>query len=300
MTLMALQERLEEAAVVALLRGTADVSKMAPRILRARLDDGEAPSDVYAQSLPGLIELDAHALDTTAEEIQGWRDSGIRVMFPFSDDYPAPLLSVYDYPLVLFGTGLRAADERTVAVVGSRAATPESLRMAGDLSALLAADGVTIASGLARGIDTAAHEATLRANGRTVAVLGHGAGRIYPKENAPLLEAIRSHGGEIITQFWPGSPPTKQTFPMRNVTMSGLSGITVIVQAEEASGTRHQAKAAVHHGHHVLLHESVALNTSWGRNMVRECLAQSFSSAEEAASLAVERLSVDRSESVFA
>ncbi len=119
-------------------------------ILRARLDDGEAPSDVYAQSLPGLIELDEHALEATADEIQGWRDSGIRVMFPFSDDYPAPLLSVYDYPLVLFGTGLRATDERTVAVVGSRAATPESLRMAGDLSALLAADGVTIASGLAR------------------------------------------------------------------------------------------------------------------------------------------------------
>lgn len=300
MSPMAPHERLEEAAVVALLRGTADVPKLAPRELRARLDEGDAPTDVYRQRLSGLIELDGTALEMTAQTIQQWRDSGIRVMFPFSDDYPAPLLSVYDYPLVLFGTGERADDERTVAVVGSRAATPGSLQMAGDLSAQLAADGVTIASGLARGIDTAAHEAALRVNGRTVAVLGHGAGQIYPKENARLLERIRTCRGEVITQFWPGSHPTKQTFPMRNITMSGLSGITIIVQAEEASGTRHQAKAAVHHGHHVLLHESIALNTTWGRQMVDDCLAQAFSSAQQAASLAMARLSADRSEAAFA
>lgn len=297
---MPLHDSREEAAVVALLRGTADVAKMRPKDLRARLDDGERPTAVYADRITGLIEMDSAALDTVAREIERWRASGIRVMFPFSEDYPEALLSVYDYPLVLFGAGTRAPDERTVAVVGSRNASSRAVNMASSLSATLASQGVTIASGLARGIDTAAHEAALRVGGRTVAVLGHGAGQIYPKENAGLLERIRARGGEILTQFWPGSPPTKQTFPMRNVTMSGLSGITIIVEATEASGTRHQAQAAVHHGHHVLLHESVAAGTTWGSDMVEKCLAQSFSSAEEAAHLASERLEAGPSELAFA
>ncbi|WP_176786799.1 DNA-processing protein DprA [Microbacterium sp. cf332] len=297
---MPLHDSREEAAIVALLRGTADVTKMRPKDLRARLEDGELPTGVYFSRITGLIEVDPSALEAISTEIEGWRASGIRVMFSSSPDYPESLRNVYDYPLVLFGTGTRAADECTVAVVGSRNASPRAVQMASELSATLAAQGVTIASGLARGIDTAAHEAALRVGGRTVAVLGHGAGQIYPRENAPLLERIRTRGGEILTQFWPGSPPTKQTFPMRNVTMSGLSGITIIVEAAEASGTRHQAQAAVHHGHHVLLHESVASGTSWGRDMVSRCLAQEFGSADEAANLASTRLTAGPSELAFA
>lgn len=289
----------EEAAVVALLRGNDDVPKMRPRDLRSCLDDGLMPSEVLERQRSGLFPLDPDALHRTLEEISSWRAGGIRVMFPFSTDYPQQLLGVYDYPLVLFGTGTRTDDTRTAAIVGSRTPSAASQDLAWKLAHLLAAAGVTIASGLARGVDTVAHRAALDAGGRTVAVLGHGAGRVYPKENAPLLESIRSHGGEILTQFWPGSPPTRQTFPMRNVTMSGLSAVSVIVEAAEESGTRHQAHAAVSHGHYVMLQAEVAECTSWGRDMVARRVARPFRTAEEAHDLVLSRLDHTQAELAF-
>ncbi|MFL0412071.1 DNA-processing protein DprA [Microbacterium paludicola] len=292
-----------EAAVVVALRGTADLPRLTPVEVRAALEDGRDPVDVLRGTdlVNQLIDV-SDELERAADEIRQWRASGLDVMFPFTDDYPQPLLQVYDYPPILFGRGTHAPDFEAVAIVGSRGAASSSLRLAYEAAERLADQGVTVVSGLARGIDTAAHRGALVGSGRTVAVLGQGPGTpIYPKENAPLARAILDHGGQTLSQFWPGSPQTKQTFPIRNVTMSGLSAVTAIVEASETSGTRHQAAAAVRHGRRLLIHDQVAERTTWGREYLDRGLATSFIDVDTAVSAALELLrAISPAETVFA
>lgn len=119
-------------------------------------------------------------------------------------------------------------------------------------------------SGLAHGVDGSAHEAALNAGGRTVAVLGNGLNRVYPREHAGLQSEIAQRG-LLISQFLPDSSPTRQSFPQRNIVMSAYSSMTVIVEASEKSGTRIQADAAVKHGRPLILTRQVVQSTSWGR-----------------------------------
>lgn len=279
-----------EAAIIVALRGVPAVKKLAPTEVRAAIERGDDPiallretSDLVGQ----LTDFEAE-IDRASEDIRGWRATGLDVLFAFEEDYPRPLLQVYDYPPVLFGRGAHGHDHDAVAIVGSRNASERSLHLAYQLARLLADQDVTVISGLARGIDTAAHRGALDATGRTIAVLGQGAGTpIYPKENAGLAREILNNGGQTLSQFWPGSPPTKQTFPIRNVTMSGLSAVTAIVEAAEKSGTRHQAAAAVRHGRRLLLQESVVRNTSWGRDLVAKGLAEPFVDASDGVMVAL-------------
>ncbi|WP_166404731.1 DNA-processing protein DprA [Labedella endophytica] len=286
------EERLEAAVVVA-LRGTASIKKLSPSEVRAALEEGRNPVEVLRESadlVAQLADFDS-PLDDAQKEIVNWREAGLDVMFSFNERYPRPLLQVYDYPPVIFGRGTHANDFDAIAIVGSRVASTKSLNLARALGRRLAIERVTVVSGLARGIDTAAHLGALEAGGRTVAVLGQGAGTpIYPKENAALARQILSEEGQTLSQFWPGSSPTKQTFPIRNVTMSGLSAVTAIVDAAEQSGTRHQAAAAVRHGRRVLLHESVVRQTSWGNDLVEKGLAEPFIGEDDGVELALQIL----------
>jgi len=169
-------------------------------------------------------------------------------------------------PKTLYGRGDRSLLRQgpRVAIVGSRAATPDGLRRAAKLARTLVSNGAVIVSGLAEGIDTAAHEATLAAGGRTVAVLGSPLDVPYPAVNRALFDRIAA-AHLVISQFQSGTPIRPKNFPMRNRTMALLSHATVIVEAAEKSGTLHQAWEALRLGRPLLILESTAANPrlSW-------------------------------------
>src|SRR5438445_1019907 len=154
---------------------------------------------------------------------------------PGDPRYPALLAAIPSAPALFVRGGLPTDDALAVAIVGSRRATPYGIAAAERLASDLAARGVTIVSGLARGIDTAAHQSALAAGGRTLAVLGCGVDVVYPPENGPLVRAIESRGA-ILSQFPPGMPALAGHFPARNRTLAGLALGVVVVEAAERSG----------------------------------------------------------------
>jgi DNA processing protein len=157
------------------------------------------------------------------------------VLAPDEAGYPA-LLRVMTSPPVLWVRGALAdEDALAIAIVGSRQATPYGLEVAERLGADLAARGITIVSGLARGVDTAAHRGALAAGGRTIAVLGCGIDVLYPPESGPLVAEIVHHGA-VLSQFPPGAPPHAIHFPARNRILAGLALGVVVVEATERSG----------------------------------------------------------------
>ena len=154
---------------------------------------------------------------------------------PGDPRYPALLGAIPSAPALFVRGELHTDDALAVAIVGSRRATPYGIAAAERLASDLAARGVTIVSGLARGIDTAAHQSALAAGGRTLAVLGCGVDLVYPPENGPLVRAIESRGA-ILSQFPPGMPALAGHFPARNRTLAGLALGVVVVEAAERSG----------------------------------------------------------------
>jgi DNA processing protein len=175
-----------------------------------------------------------------------------RALSPADARYPSRLAEVPDAPATLHVRGALAdADALAVAIVGSRRATPYGLEVAETLAADLAARGVTIVSGLARGIDAAAHRGALRVGGRTLAVLGSGIDVIYPPENRRLAAEIAERGA-LLSQFAPGTPPLPQNFPTRNQVIAALSLAVVVVEAAEKSGSLITARLAAELGREVL------------------------------------------------
>lgn len=186
------------------------------------------------------------------ERIHDETGSMPRALSPADARYPSRLAEVPDAPATLHVHGaLVDADALAVAVVGSRRATPYGLEVAETLAADLAARGVTIVSGLARGIDAAAHRGALRVGGRTLAVLGSGIDVIYPPENRRLAAEIAERGA-LLSQFAPGTPPLPQNFPTRNQVIAALSLAVVVVEAAEKSGSLITARLAAELGREVL------------------------------------------------
>ena len=145
---------------------------------------------------------------------------------------------------------------------------------------LLAEAGVTVLSGLALGIDAAAHEQALESGGRTIAVLGTGILHSYPKENTELAERI-ADSGALVSQFWPSQPPTRYTFPRRNVVTSGLSQGTVVIEASKTSGAKMQARLALEHGKHVFLVRRLVTSQPWAQKYVSTRGAIEVSSVDD-------------------
>ena len=186
------------------------------------------------------------------ERIHDETGSMPRALSPADGRYPSRLAEVPDAPATLHVHGaLVDADALAVAIVGSRRATPYGLEVAETLAADLAARGVTIVSGLARGIDAAAHRGALRVGGRTLAVLGSGIDVIYPPENRRLAAEIAERGA-LLSQFAPGTPPLPQNFPTRNQVIAALSLAVVVVEAAEKSGSLITARLAAELGREVL------------------------------------------------
>ncbi len=162
-------------------------------------------------------------------------DTRIAHLVPTDPRYPALLASISSPPELDVRGTLEPGDALAIAIVGSRQATAYGVEVAETLAADLAARGVTIVSGLARGIDAAAHRGALAAGGRTLAVLGHGIAHVYPPENRGLAEAIVEHGA-LLSQFPPTIGPLAYHFPARNRTLAGLALGVVVVEAAERSG----------------------------------------------------------------
>jgi DNA processing protein len=210
--------------------------------------------------------------DEAAGTVADWRSKKLDARTTFDRRYPSNLRSIFNKPPLIFvrGAWKEEPDSWGVAVVGTRKPSDEGLRRAQHLARKLAEANITVISGLARGIDGAAHEAALQAGGRTVAVMGTGLNRVYPKEHTDLARRIVDAGGALITQFFPEQPPTPWTFPMRNIVMSGLSVATVVVEASRTSGARKQARNALEHGRSVLLLRSLVEGHEWARQMAEK------------------------------
>jgi DNA processing protein len=205
-------------------------------------------------------------------DVEGWTAARYPFTTVLDDTYPTCLRTIYNRPTFLFSKGRfdESFDHKAIAVVGARAASENGRKRAAKLSRELVEAGFSIYSGLAVGIDTAAHEAALAVGGRTVAVLGTGIDLIYPQENDDLSQRILESGGALVSQFLPRQPPTKWTFPQRNVVMSGLTLGTVVVEASETSGARLQARVALQHARTVFLLRSLVDSYAWARKFVDE------------------------------
>jgi DNA processing protein len=249
--------RRETAALVALLR-----TATKPWHAYADAIEERASALAVLKEERGLFVSDE--LDAAAAEVAGWGQTGIRLLTVLDPEYPENLRSVYDRPPLIFVAGsLRPSDSRSVAVVGTRAASPAGLSNAREITEHLTSAGYTVISGLAAGIDTEAHMTALRHGGRTVGVIGTGLRRSYPPENAQLQRRIAGECA-VVSQFWPDSPPTAKSFLSRNATMSGLALGTVVVEASGTSGARAQARLALEHGRPVFLPEPL-LEEPWAR-----------------------------------
>jgi DNA processing protein len=195
-------------------------------------------------------------------------DAGARFLTLQCADYPEQLLAIYDPPAVLWVRGDVAQLSRPgIAVVGTRAPSAYGSGMAELLSRDLANRGLVILSGMARGVDTAAHKGALDAGGKTVAVWGTGLDVVYPKENKKLAESIVQWGGAIVSEFPMGTFPAPQNFPIRNRTLSGLSVGVLVIEAAEYSGTRITARCAMEQNRDVYaVPGNVTNKNAWGPN----------------------------------
>jgi len=192
---------------------------------------------------------------------------GAKIISLTDNEYPELLKNIANPPVLLYVKGrLEKEDMQAIAVVGSRFATSYGLQQAERLSCSLAQKGITIVSGLANGIDSAAHRATIKAGGRTLAILGSGLDVIYPPKNTPLYFDIAANGA-VISEFQLGTSPERGNFPRRNRLISGLSLGTIVVEAAAKSGSLITASCALEQGREVFaVPGSVNAPTSKGTN----------------------------------
>jgi DNA processing protein len=234
-------------------------------VFKATLTELEAAGlrAVSAQSL-----ATGQSAELAQEELGRAATAGAHIVVMDDPAYPSRLKQIYDPRLVLYVRGnVAALSEPGIALVGTRHPTPYGSGMAERLACDLAARGLVIFSGLARGVDTAGHRGAISAKGKTVAVLGTGIDVIYPKENSRLVEQIIAMGGAIISEFPVSTFAAPQNFPIRNRIISGISIGVLVVEAAEYSGTRITARCALEQNRDVFaVPGNVTNKNSWGPN----------------------------------
>lgn len=201
----------------------------------------------------------------------------------FDDDFPVNLRFIHNLPPFLFYRGPLDAnrDARSVAVVGTREPSAQGISRAEQMARELIKQGITVTSGLAKGIDSAAHRATLDSGGRTIAVYGTGITTTYPTSNVELADEILSSGGLVVSQFFPTAKPAQWTFRKRNEVTSGISQGTVVIEASKTSGAKMQARLAFEHGKRVFLIKSLVTNQDWASSMVESNQAIEVQSVDD-------------------
>jgi len=238
--------------------------------------------NIQAVFLASLTELEATGIQATSAQSLGTGRSlelaqdelarvtaaGVRVISLDDAGYPSQLKQIYDPPLVLYVRGNESViSQPGVAVIGTRHPTPYGSGMAERLGCDLAARGLVIFSGMARGVDTAGHRGAVAAKGKTVAVFGTGVDVPYPRENTRLMEQMLALGGAVISEFPMGTFPAPQNFPIRNRIISGISLGVLVVEAAEYSGTRITARCALEQNREVFaVPGNVTNKNSWGPN----------------------------------
>jgi len=252
---------------------------LGPRRILDAMRQLEAPSQIFGMPLTGIEALrfpaaaaqfvfDGKARAGAEQEWNRAREQGVQFVTLACPQYPERLKEIYDPPPVLWVRGNASLLARTsIAVVGTRHPTPYGTGIAEMMARDLSARGMLIVSGMARGIDTAAHKGTVAAGKPTVAVWGTGADVIYPKENKRLAEDILAMGGAIVSELPLGTFPAPQNFPRRNRIISGLSIGVLVVEASEHSGTRVTARCAADQGRDVFaVPGNVTSKNSWTPN----------------------------------
>ncbi len=238
--------------------------KMGPVRLRKLLGVFETPERILSARGAALRAVEGIGPDT-AEQIVNWESSvdlsaelerirafGAEVITQESPHYSRQLREIHAPPIVLYVWGkLTERDQHAIGVIGSRRTTHYGTESAKKLSYQLAYAGLTVISGLARGIDTAAHQGALAAKGRTIAVIGSGLSRLYPPENAVLAQKIADGSGAVVSEFSMEVEPDRQTFPMRNRIISGWSHGILVVEAGLNSGALITAAQALDQGRNV-------------------------------------------------
>lgn len=213
-----------------------------------------SPSALECAGVRREVAMAIHRFDEwprVDEQLARARECGARVVTWADPDYPENLRQIHDPPPFVFVRGtLEPADHLAVAIVGSRSASSYGLQVAREISDGLVRAGITVVSGLARGIDAEAHRAAVHGGGRTLAVLGSGIDVVYPSEHHRLFMAITEHGA-VVSEFLMGTKPDAENFPSRNRIISGLALGAVIVEATEKSGSLITAQAAVDQGREV-------------------------------------------------
>src|SRR2546423_6107457 len=222
------------------------------------------------EAVESIALRDRHA--EAQRELERVREiEGADVLVLDDGAYPALLREIPDPPITLYVRGLwqECLDAPCVGVVGSRRCSTYGQSVASMLARELASRGVTIVSGLARGIDAAAHRGALEAGGRTVAVLGTGIDEVYPRDHRKLATEILERGGALVTQFPLGTPPVAENFPYRNRIISGLSLGVVVVEAAENSGSLITARLALEQGREVYaVPGNITSRNSFGTNFL--------------------------------
>lgn len=228
------------------LRRLLDAFGSAEHILTARRDQLAAVDGITAAVADNISRW--REFSDPAAEMERARQLGARIITGEDEEYPAALREIHDPPIVLYVRGqLTERDRQAVAVVGSRRASHYATECAKKLSFQMAYAGLTVISGLARGIDTAAHQGALAAKGRTIAVIGAGLGHLYPPENAELADRIASNGA-VLSEFPVDTKPDRQTFPIRNRIVTGCSFGVLVVEAGANSGALISANQAAEQG----------------------------------------------------
>ncbi len=219
------------------------------------------------EAIDSIIAGDLHA--NAEAEIENVRKLGADLLILDDGLYPALLREIYDPPITLYvkGAWQQCLEQPCVAVVGSRRCSTYGQNAALMLARDLAQRGVTVVSGLARGIDAAAHRGALEGGGRTIGVLGTGIDQVYPRDHRKLAEEIIAHGGALVTQFSLGTPPVSENFPYRNRIISGLSLGVLIVEAAENSGSLITARLAIEQNREVFaVPGNITSRNSFGTN----------------------------------
>jgi DNA processing protein len=254
-------------------------SGLGPTRSRKLVERFGSPAAVFQASLTelestGILAVSAQSLATgksaelAREEIVRATEAGAMLLSLDDAAYPPRLKEIYDPPLILYVRGnAELLAQPGIAVVGTRHPTPYGLGMAERLACDLAAQGLVIISGMARGVDTAGHRGALAAKGKTVAVFGTGVDVMYPKENSRLAEQILALGGALVSEFPMGTFAAPQNFPIRNRILSGMSLGVLVVEAAEYSGTRITARCALEQNRDVFaVPGNVTNKNSWGPN----------------------------------
>lgn len=255
----------EQAALVDLLRTRPQGKTWTELTSKVRFHGNalQARDALQPEILFGSPDRDL-ALAEAAADVRLWADDGLDFLTVVDDRYPGSVRDIHQAPPFLFTVGKLVPGDVGVSVVGSRDVSAQGIKMATSVARALVGLGVTVISGLAKGVDAAAHRATLEAGGRPVGVIATGIRKQYPAENRALQEAVVKNG-LLISQFWPDAPPQKHNFLMRNATMSGYGIATVVIEAGEMSGARAQARMAVEHGRPVILTDMVLEKTEWAK-----------------------------------